>query len=133
VSTRLTREVSKAVALYDSRVKINEIGIETSLIRELFVSSEEANIDRTYALTQGLCVVVAVGNSGIQQSHYDCPEHQRGWEILTDGIDEELIRSKPFMHFAQDLVADEMVYTPLGLMVDNVYFEEIAEFMEGTY
>ena len=105
---RLTREISKAVASYDPRVKINQIGIETSLIRELFVSSEEASIDRTYALTQGLCVVVAVGNSGIQQSHYDCLGHQRGWEILTDGIDEELIKSKSFMHFALDLASDSV-------------------------
>jgi len=106
--SRLAQEVSKAVASYDPRVKINQILIETSLIRELFVSSEGANIDRTYALTQGLCAVVAVGNSGIQQSHYDCLGHQRGWEILTDGIEEELLRSKPFMHFALDLAADSV-------------------------
>ena len=29
--------------------------------------------------------------------------------------------------------ADEIVYAPVGLMVDSVHFEEIAEFMEGTY
>jgi predicted Zn-dependent protease len=29
--------------------------------------------------------------------------------------------------------ADEIVYAPVGLMVDNVHFEEIAEFMEETY
>jgi PmbA protein len=29
--------------------------------------------------------------------------------------------------------ADEIVYAPVGLMVDNVHFEEIAEFMQGTY
>jgi PmbA protein len=29
--------------------------------------------------------------------------------------------------------ADEIVYAPVGLMVDKVHFEEIAEFMEGTY
>ena len=29
--------------------------------------------------------------------------------------------------------ADEMVYAPLGLMVDNVHFEEIAKFIEETY
>jgi PmbA protein len=29
--------------------------------------------------------------------------------------------------------ADEIIYAPIGLMVDNVHFEEIAEFMEGTY
>ena len=29
--------------------------------------------------------------------------------------------------------ADEIVYAPLGIMVDSVHFEEIAEFIEGTY
>jgi PmbA protein len=29
--------------------------------------------------------------------------------------------------------ADEIVYAPVGLMVDKVHFEEIAEFMDGTY
>jgi TldD protein len=106
--SRLTQEISKAVASYDPRVKMNQILVETSLIRELFASSEGANIDRTYALTQGLCIVVAVGNSGVQQSHYDCLGHQRGWEILTDGIEEELLRSKPFMHFALNLAADSV-------------------------
>lgn len=106
--SRLAQEVSKAVASCDSRVKVNQIFIETSLVRELFVSSERANTDRTYALTQGLCLVVAVGNSGNQQAHYDCLGHQRGWEVLTDGIEEDLIRLKPFLHFALDLAADSV-------------------------
>jgi len=29
--------------------------------------------------------------------------------------------------------ADEIVYAPIGLMVNKVHFEEIAEFMDGTY
>jgi TldD protein len=106
--TGFTQQVSKAVASYDPRVKMNEIVVETSLNRELFVSSEGASIDRAYALTQGLCVVIAVGNSGVQQSHYDCLGHQRGWEILTDGIDEEPIKLKPFLGFALDLAADSV-------------------------
>ena len=106
--SRLAQEISKAVASHDSRVKMNQIIVETSLVRELFVSSEGANIDRTYALTQGLSWVAAVGNSGNQQAHYDCVGHQRGWEILTDGIDEELIKLKPFREFALDLAADSV-------------------------
>ena len=102
----LARDVSKAVASYDPRVKLNQIGIQTSLARELFVSSEGTAIDRTYALTQGLCIVVAVGNSGAQQMHGDCLGHQRGWEILTDGFDEDLMQSKPLTGFALDLASD---------------------------
>lgn len=107
--SRLTQDVSKAVASYDSRVKVNQIMVDTSLIRELFVSSQGANLDRTYALTQALCVAVAVGSNGAQQTHYDCLGHQRGWEILVDGIDEELIRSKPLMDFALDLATDNVL------------------------
>ena len=103
---KLAQEVSKAVSSSDSRVKMNQTFAVTSLNRELFVSSEGANIDRTYALTQGLCWVAAVGNSGNQQAHYDCLGHQRGWEILTDGIDEALTKLKPFMGFGLDLAAD---------------------------
>ena len=106
--SKLTQEASKAVASYDSRVKVNQIMANTSLNRELFVSSEGASVDRTYALTQGLCVVVAIGNGGVQQTHYDCLGHQRGWEIMTEGIDEELIKSKPLMQFALDLAADNV-------------------------
>lgn len=104
----LAQQVSKAVASCDSRVKINQVFIDTSINRELFVNSEGANIDRTYALTQGLSWVAAVGNSGNQQAHYDCLGHQRGWEILTDGVEEEVIKLKPFMQFALDLAADSV-------------------------
>jgi TldD protein len=106
--SKLAQEVSKAVASHDPRVKVNEVLIETSLTRQLFVSSEKTNIDRTSALTQGLFAVVAVGNSGNQQTHYDCLGHQRGWEVLTDGIQEEFTKLKPFMHFALDLAADSV-------------------------
>jgi TldD protein len=106
--SKLAQEVSRAVASRDPRVKVNRVFIDTSLTRQLFVNSEKTNIDRTYALTQGLCWVAAVGNSGSQQAHYDCLGHQRGWEILTDGIDEELIKMKPLMHFALDLANDSV-------------------------
>jgi hypothetical protein len=29
--------------------------------------------------------------------------------------------------------ADEIVYAPIGVAVDNVHFEEIAKFIEETY
>jgi TldD protein len=106
--SKLTQDISRAVASYDGRVKVNQIFIQTSLERQLFLSSETTSIDRTYALTQGLCVVVAVGNSGNQQTHYDCLGHQRGWEILADGIQEEFTKLKPFRDFALDLAADSV-------------------------
>src|SRR3989304_1520605 len=83
---KLTKGISKAVSSSDPRVKLNEVIAETFLARELFLSSEGANIDRAYALTQGLCLVVAQDDRGASQTHYDYLGHQRGFEILTDGI-----------------------------------------------
>jgi TldD protein len=103
---KLAGEISKALSSSDSRLKINQVLVETSLARELFVSSEGANIDRAYALTQGLCWMAAVGNSGNHVELYDCLGHQRGWEVLTDGVDEKLTRLKPLMGFALNLAAD---------------------------
>lgn len=102
----LAQVTSGAIASQDSRVRLNEVIVETSLVRELFLSSEGANIDRTYALTQGLCVVVALGSQGVSQTYYDVLGHQRGFEILTDGVEEEFIRFKPLMAFALDLASD---------------------------
>jgi len=102
----LVKDISAAVKSSDSRIKLNEIIAETSLSRNLFISSEGANIDQTTALTYGLCVVVAVGSTGINQSHYDCLGHQRGLEVLTEGVSEKYAQAKPFMDFALDLAND---------------------------
>lgn len=102
----LAKDISGAVGSCDSRVRLNEIVVESSLVRELFLSSEGANIDRAYALTQGLCVVVAIGDQGVSQTYYDVLGHLRGFEILTDGVEEEYVKFKPFMAFALDLASD---------------------------
>lgn len=100
----LVKEISKAVGSSDSRIKMNEILAETSLTRELFISSEGANIDQTFAITLGICYVLAVGKEA--QSHYDCLGYQRGFEILKEGVNEEFIKFKPFMDFSLDLASD---------------------------
>jgi len=102
----LVKDISTAVKSSDPRIKLNEIIAETSLSRQLFISSEGANIDQTTALTYGLCVVVAVGSTGVNQSHYDCIGHQRGLEVLTEGVSEQYAQSQPLMNFALDLAND---------------------------
>ena len=78
----------------------------TQLNRELFASSEGALIDQSFALTQGMCYVVAAGDDNSQEL-YDVLGHQRGWEILTDGVDEPphdvpALRRRSHSRLAQD-------------------------------
>lgn len=103
---RLAKEVSQMIGASDPKVKFNQVIAETHLNRELFVSSEGANIDRTYALTQGLTFVVAVGSQGVNQTHYDAIGHLRGFEVLTDGVNEEFTKLKPLRDFSLDLAKD---------------------------
>ena len=102
---RLTTDVSRRVAASHSAVSYNYISTMTQLSRELFASSEGALIDQSFALTQGMCYVVATG-SGNSQELYDVVGHQRGWEILTRGVSEPLIECPPFPAFSLALAAD---------------------------
>src|SRR6185369_4444968 len=52
---RYATDVSRQVAAVDARVKYNYVGAVTELSRELFVSSEGARIDQSFALTMGTC------------------------------------------------------------------------------
>jgi TldD protein len=96
---RFTRDVSRRVKAAGTAVGYNYISATTQLARELFASSEGALIDQAFALTQGMCYVVAngVGNS---QQIYDVLGHQRGWEILLRGVDDPLMPFPPFPEFA---------------------------------
>jgi TldD protein len=97
---RATTDVSRDLAALDERLKFNYVSTLTQLSRELFVSSEGARIDQSFALTQGMVWVVAVVG-GVSHEVYDALGHQRGWEILTRGVDEPLIRFPAFREFAR--------------------------------
>ena len=100
-----TTDVSRAVQAADPKLRYNYIVTITQLTRELFASTEGALIDQAFALTQGLCSVVAVGD-GASQELYDVSGHQRGWEVLTDGVDEPPVSFPPFRTFAVDLARE---------------------------
>ena len=102
---RLTTDVSRQVAAVDARVQYNYVSAMTQLSRELFASSEGALIDQSFAHTQGLCGLVAVGPEASQQL-YDVLGHQRGWEILHRGVDEPLMRFPSFVDFALELARE---------------------------
>ena len=94
-----TTDVSRRVAAAGPAPKYNYISTMTQLSRELFASTEGALIDQSFALTQGMCLVVGV-DGDVSQELYDVLGHQRGWEILTDGVDDPLLGFPPFVDFA---------------------------------
>ena len=102
---RFTTDVSRQVAAADAHVHYNYISTMTQLARELFASSEGALIDQSFALTQGMCYLVA-GGDGHSQEIYDVVGHQRGWEILTSGVDDPLMPFPPFPRFALDMARE---------------------------
>ena len=102
---RYVREVSKGVQGVDQQVMYNQIGASTVLSRQLFCSSEGANIDQSWAVSQGVCFMVAVGKEGAQEL-YDFVGHQRGWEAISQGVDEESIQRPDLRTFSLDLAGD---------------------------
>jgi TldD protein len=104
---RFTTDISRRVAAADPSLRYNYISTLTQLARELFASTEGALIDQSFALTQGMCNVVAVTDA-TSQDLYDVIGHQRGWEILTDGVDDPLMTFPPFARFSLDLARESV-------------------------
>jgi TldD protein len=102
---RFAADVSRQVASAHARVQYNYISTITQLSRELFASSEGALIDQSFAITQGMCYVVVAGEEHSQEL-YDVAGHQRGWEILTEGVIEPPIMFPPFVTFSLALARD---------------------------
>jgi TldD protein len=102
---RYATDVSRQVGAVDAGVKYNYVGTLTELSRELFVSSEGARIDQSFALTLGSCTVVTV-DGAVSQDLYDAIGHQRGWEILLDGVDEPALSFPAFRDFALSLARE---------------------------
>ncbi len=99
VMVRFTEDISRRVKAAEPAIGYNFISTMTQLTRELFASSEGALIDQAFALTQGMCYVVATGADNSQEI-YDVVGHQRGWEILERGVDDPLMPFPPFADFA---------------------------------
>jgi TldD protein len=102
-----TTDVSRRVAAVDPAIKHNYVSTLTQLTRELFASSEGALIDQAFALTQGLALVVGVVGE-VSQELYDVVGHQRGWEILTAGVQEAPLTARPFVDFALALARESV-------------------------
>jgi TldD protein len=98
-------DVSRAIAAAQPSVRYSWVPVLTQLSRELFASTEGALLDQAFALTQGAASVVAVGAETSQQIH-DAMGHQRGWEVITDGVDDPLLAFPRFLDWALALARD---------------------------
>ena len=94
-------------ALQDTRGEVVYCAASASaqLLRELFISSDGADIDQTFAQTEGFAIAVCSGEHGNFEL-YDFTGHQRGWEILADGYDNGPIKLPNFVDFCGQLSAD---------------------------
>jgi TldD protein len=102
---RMTTELGREVQALDPRLTYTHLATLTELSRELFGSSEGALIDQTFALTQGMAFVVGTGAESSQEL-YDVVGHQRGWEVLTDGVHEPPMELPDFRTFALALARE---------------------------
>ncbi|MBI5183370.1 MAG: TldD/PmbA family protein [Nitrospinae bacterium] len=98
----ITKDVSKEVSSCDKEIRFNQIMASTMMVRELFLSSEGVDIDQSHALTEGLIYVVAQNEEGTQEL-YDYIGDQRGWEVITQGIN---VHEKSLCDFSLDLARD---------------------------
>ena len=104
-ASRLVADVSSRVAASDQKIVYNGTQAESSMLRFLFASSEGTLIDRPYTLTLGAVFVVAA-NGAVTQEHVDYIGHQRGWELLTEGVDDGFIRSDSLSRMGLTLARD---------------------------
>ncbi len=102
---RYVTEISRAVQDVDEQVQYNAVSAGTVFSRELFTNSEGASLDQSFALTSGSTYVVAVSETGDQELS-DTIGHQRGWEVVTEGIVEEQIRNLDLLTFSTNLARD---------------------------
>ena len=77
----------------------------TFLLRELFLSSEGADIDQSFAQTEGFIMAVSSSRHGAYEL-YDFTGHQRGWEILIRGYNRQPIDLPDYLTFCRRLGRD---------------------------
>ena len=95
----------KALQGQSDRIVYSAASTSTFLLRELFLSSDGANIDQSFAQTEGFAIAICAGDQGNFEL-YDFTGHQRGWEIMTEGYDNGAIILPGFIDFCKKLGAD---------------------------
>lgn len=95
----------KAAQSPGNAIRYTTAAVSTSLTRELFISSDGADIDQSFAQTEGFVLAIGAGESGNFEL-YDFTGHQRGWEILTEGYANGPIILPNYVDFCSRLAAD---------------------------
>lgn len=96
---------SKAAAGASPLIRFNLVAAQTGLERQVFVSSEGADIDQLIALTEGFVFVVAQGEESAQE-FYETIGHQRGWEVVEAGADDNFLKFPGLADFAVGLARE---------------------------
>ena len=104
---RMAVDGCKALQDTGGKVLYSAASASTFLLRELFLSSDGADIDQSFAQTEGFAIVICSGEQGNYEL-YDFTGHQRGWEILTDGYEAGPIVLPNFVDFCSKLSADAL-------------------------
>ena len=92
-------------ALQSGSVVYSATSTNTFLLRELFLSSDGADIDQSFAQTEGFAIAICSGEHGNFEL-YDFTGHQRGWEVLSEGYENGPIILPGFIDFCKKLGAD---------------------------
>jgi TldD protein len=101
----LALDISRRMKGLSPKLVYNVATASTAVVRRLFISTEGAHIDQWEPLTAGFVFAVAMGAEG-QSELYDFMGHQRGWEFLGRGCQEELVMFPPYPEFALKLAQD---------------------------
>ena len=104
-TVRLAVEGCQVAKGSGDKVLFSVAATSTFLLRELFISSDGANIDQSFAQTEGFALVICGSQYGNYEL-YDFTGHQRGWDILTQGYSNGPIRLPNFATFCRNLAQD---------------------------
>lgn len=104
---KTVKDISEELKKSDSRLKMNDVFLAAWAEREIFGSTEGTLIDQTFSFTQGITAVLAVSRN-TQQEHYDCFGHQRGWEIVENGVNEKFTHFPNFRQFSLNLACEAL-------------------------
>ena len=97
----------KALQGQGGNIVYSAASVSTFLLRELFLSSDGADIDQSFAQTEGFAMAICAGEHG-NFEHYDFTGHQRGWEVLAEGYSNGPIVLPSFLDFCGKLGADAL-------------------------
>ena len=104
-SVKMAVDACKAAQGVSNQIVYAATSATTFLLRELFCSSEGADIDQSFAQTEGFVIIICSSEHGNLEI-YDFSGHQRGWEILTQGYDNGSIVLPDFVSFCKTLATD---------------------------